>query len=145
MTSFGEAVGLFYRNYVNFEGRASRSEHWWPFLMQMIVYIALFVAFAFVLGSNSNVETAEFTPAAMGLLMAMGLFALINFLPNLSLQVRRFHDLDQTGWLVLVFTIANGIIGLTWFAHMIWYMVRGTNGPNKYGPDPLTNNADIFG
>jgi len=82
MTSFGEAVGLFYRNYVNFEGRASRSEHWWPFLMQFIVYIALFVALV-----------------------------------------------------VLVFTIANGIIGLTWFAQMIWYMVRGTNGPNKYGPD----------
>jgi len=114
MTSFGEAVGLFYRNYVNFEGRASRSEHWWPFLMQFIVYIALFVALAFVIGGNLNEDTGEFTPAAMGLLMA-------------------------------VFTIANGIIGLTWFAQMIWYMVRGTNGPNKYGPDPLMNNADIFG
>lgn len=145
MTSFGEAVGLFYRNYVNFEGRASRSEHWWPFLMQFIVYLALFVAFVFVVGGDLSEDTGEFTPAAMGLLMAMGLFALINFLPNLSLQVRRFHDLDQTGWLVLVFTIANGIIGLTWFAQMIWYMVRGTNGPNKYGPDPLMNNADIFG
>lgn len=145
MTSFGETIGLFYRNYVNFEGRASRSEFWWPFLMQIIVYVALFVALAYVLGSNSNVETAEFTPAVMGLLMAIFLFGLVNFLPNISLQVRRFHDLDQTGWLVLVFTIANAVIGLTWFAQMIWYMVRGTYGPNKYGPDPVGYDADIFG
>jgi uncharacterized membrane protein YhaH (DUF805 family) len=145
MTGFGEAVGLFYRNYVNFEARASRSEFWWVFLMQIIVWVTLFIALAYVIGSAPNDGEGEYTPAAMGLFSAMGLFALINFLPNIALQVRRFHDLDQTGWLVLVFTLANAFILFTWFAQMIWYMVRGTDGPNKYGPDPLTNNADIFG
>jgi len=85
MTSFGEAVGLFYRNYVNFEGRASRSEFWWPFLMQLLVYVALFVAFLVSFASGDTAGTGEINPAASGLIVALGLFALVNFLPNISL------------------------------------------------------------
>lgn len=145
MTSFGEAISLFYRNYVNFEGRSSRSEYWWPFLMQAIVYVALFVAFILLVGFEAYEDSGGGEAAALGLLLAGGLFAFVNFLPGIAVKVRRFHDLDQTGWLVLVFAIANALITVTVIAQMIWYSMPGTSGPNKYGPDPLQNNADIFG
>jgi uncharacterized membrane protein YhaH (DUF805 family) len=145
MTSFGEAISLFYRNYVNFEGRSSRAEYWWPFLMQAIVYTTLFIAFILLVGFEAYEESGGGESAALALLLAGGLFALVNFLPGIAVKVRRFHDLDQTGWLVLVFAIANAIISVTWIAQMIWYAMPGTNGPNQYGPDPYHDNADIFG
>lgn len=113
--------------------------------MQAIVYSALFAAFILLVGFETYEESGGGEGAALGLLLAAGLFALVNFLPGIAVKVRRFHDLDQTGWLVLVFAIANAVISVTWIAQMIWYAMPGTAGPNQYGPDPFQNNADIFG
>lgn len=148
MISFGEAISLFYRNYVNFEGRASRAEYWWPFLLQAIVYLALFIAFAASVGASevsSDGGSDDMDGAALGIMLAGFLFALVNFLPGIAVKVRRFHDLDQTGWLVLVFWGANLFIPLVEFARMIWFAFPGTDGPNQYGPDPYGYDADIFG
>ncbi len=44
-------------------------------------------------------------------------------------SIRRLHDLGVSGgWLILMF-----ISPLCWFMAL---MMRGTKGPNKYGPDP---------
>ena len=42
-------------------------------------------------------------------------------------SIRRLHDCGMSGWMVLTF-----IIPLFWL--VTW--MRGTKGPNKYGPDP---------
>jgi uncharacterized membrane protein YhaH (DUF805 family) len=144
MIGFGDAVALFYKNYVNFEGRSSRAEYWWTFLYQLIVYAALVVAF-FALVGLGGLESTDSDLVVVSLLISAGLFWLVNFLPGISLQVRRFHDLDQTGWLVLVFFIVNAILSVSVFAQLIWFAVRGTEGANKYGPDPYWNEADLFG
>ena len=81
----------------------------------------------------------------MGILFLWGIISVI---PGIALYVRRFHDLDQTGWLVLLFTILNAIplLGfLIWIGQMIWLAMPGTNGPNKFGSDPKgANPADVF-
>lgn len=147
MISFGEAVSRFYRNYVKFDGRASRAEYWWPVLMQAIVYTGLIIAAVFMIGTGSSVGSSGDSVETGALLVfgAFALFYLVNFLPNIAVQVRRFHDLDQTGWLVLVFAILNAIIGVTAFAQLIWFALAGTDGPNKYGPDPYGYDAQVFG
>lgn len=144
MIGFGEAIALFYKNYVNFEGRSSRAEYWWTALYQIIVYSALAVAF-FLLVGVENFSSPENDAIFGGIAIAAVLFWLVNFLPGIAIQVRRFHDLDQTGWLVLVFFIVNAIISVSAFAQLIWFAVRGTDGPNKYGPDPYGYDADVFG
>ena len=103
MIGFGESIGLFYKNYVNFEGRATRAEYWWPTLMQAIIYTLLLIAFiAFV--SMKNIESDdEFGTGALIILGIGALFYLVNILPSITVKARRFHDLGQTGWLVLVF------------------------------------------
>ena len=54
------------------------------------------------------------------------------FLPGIAVSIRRLHDLDRTGWwLLLILTIIGGIVLLAWFC------MRGTVGPNRFGPDPL--------
>ena len=53
-------------------------------------------------------------------------------LPGVAVSVRRLHDLDRTGWWLLVVFTGIGIILL-----VIWDCMKGTNGPNRYGADPL--------
>jgi uncharacterized membrane protein YhaH (DUF805 family) len=53
-------------------------------------------------------------------------------LPGIAVSIRRLHDLDRTGWwLLILFTIIGAILLLVWFC------MRGTVGPNRFGPDPL--------
>ena len=163
MLSFGEAVRRFYRNYVNPEGRAQRSAYWWVLLYQLIIYAVLFIVLFMadggpqifeiinlMLEGNDDPELAEnLQLGASGIfaLLMMVLFGLVNFIPGIMLQIRRFHDLGQTGWLVLVFFVLGALkpLGiLADIAHIIWFTRQGTQGPNTYGPDPLGHNSEIF-
>jgi uncharacterized membrane protein YhaH (DUF805 family) len=59
--------------------------------------------------------------------------SLATFLPSLAVGIRRLHDRDQTGWWILLGLIA--VIG--WIILIVWFCMRGTVGPNRFGPDPL--------
>lgn len=164
MLDFGEAVRRFYGNYANPKGRAQRSAYWWAQLYQLIIYTVLIIVLAMadgseqifevmneILGGNTDAELAEdFQLGASGVIamLLMFFFALVNILPNIMLQIRRFHDLDQTGWLVLVFFIAGAIAPISVvasLANIIWFIFPGTRGSNKFGEDPLGQNTDMFG
>ncbi len=69
----------------------------------------------------------------LGTTVVSPLFGLATFLPSIAIGVRRLHDLDRSGWwLLLVFIPLIGAIVL-----LIWYCAKGTAGPNRFGPDPL--------
>ena len=57
------------------------------------------------------------------------LLTLINFLPGIMISARRLHDLDMSGWMMLVFYIP--IIGQLFMLYVLF--VPGTNGHNSYG------------
>ena len=57
--------------------------------------------------------------------MAVGL-ALI--LPSLAVSVRRLHDIDRTGWWVLIGLTVIGTIVLIY-----WACLPGTPGSNRFG------------
>ena len=164
MLSFGEAVRQFYGNYTNAQGRAQRSAYWWAQLYQIVIYIVLVIVLfmaeggseffdvilAYIQGDLDAASGYDFNLGSSGIaaLIIMSCFALANFLPDIMLRIRRFHDLNQTGWLVLVFILLGAIpfIGtLADIANIIWFATRGTNGSNQYGSDPLGHDSDIFG
>ena len=61
-----------------------------------------------------------------------GLFWLGTLVPSLAVGVRRLHDINRTGWwLLLVF-----VPGIGWIVLIVWAIKRGDKGQNKYGPDP---------
>jgi uncharacterized membrane protein YhaH (DUF805 family) len=65
------------------------------------------------------------------LLSSLGSLAL--FLPTLAVAVRRLHDTDRTGWWILI-----GLIPLIgWIIYLVFMCQRGTEGPNRFGEDPL--------
>ena len=120
--NFLEAISSGFRNYVNFSGRAIRSEFW---------YWTLFV---FVLVGVLGIIDQRLNPG-----VSMGAFSILNalvslalFLPGLAVSIRRLHDIDRTGWwLLLGFTVIGA------FVLIYWACQRGTPGPNRFGPDPM--------
>lgn len=138
MVSFGDAVRLFYKRYFDFQGRSQRSEYWWFQLFVVLVALVFSVVIS-VLGGGLS-EGSELNVLGMVLIAALGIFFLGHFIGMIALSVRRFHDLGQTGWLVLVFALVSAIplVGLiASIAQIVWFIMRGNVGDNKYGPDPL--------
>ena len=117
--NFQQAIVSGFNNYVNFSGRAARSEFWYWLL------------FALIVGSVTAIlDTAIFPNSEVSPLNSVA--GLILFLPGLAVSVRRLHDLDRTGWwMLLIFTVI-GIILL-----IVWDCTKGTTGSNRFGPDPL--------
>ena len=124
------------RKYVQFEGRARRSEYWlfslFIFLTGIPVGILLIVAGVGAAGAGSDsaasVGAAGFSAI---LLLLVGAFYLAMFLPSLAVSVRRLHDSDKSGWLLLL-----GLIPFGGFVIFIFTVLDGTPGPNRYGEDP---------
>ena len=117
--NFTQAITSGFQNYVNFKGRAARSEFW---------YWALF---AFLAGIVAGLIDLVLFGAA-GISLLQNLVGLALFLPGLAVSVRRLHDIDRTGWWILIAFTVIGIIVL-----IAWDCIRGTVGPNRFGPDPL--------
>jgi uncharacterized membrane protein YhaH (DUF805 family) len=113
---FVDAIKSGFGNYVNFSGRAARSEFWYWTLFTVLANLVAGIIDA-VLGGIGLV----------GLIVSLALL-----LPGIAVSVRRLHDLDRTGWwLLLVFT-GIGVILL-----LVWDCMKGTTGPNSHGADPL--------
>jgi len=96
------------KNYATFSGRASRKEYW----MFVLFNIIFAFVFGFVCGFAGAPELAQ-------------LYTLATLLPSISVAVRRMHDVDKSGWFVLI-PIYNLILALT----------EGTKGDNEYGAEP---------
>jgi len=142
---FTEAIKTYYRRYVDFGGRSIRSEYWWFQLYFYLVVLAL--ALPLFMG-GFDMQTEEIIGLGWISVVGLGLWVLAHIIGNISLAVRRFHDLNQTGWLVLAFTVGGAlpVVGtLVSLANVVWFCFRGTDGPNTYGRDPLGGHeAEIF-
>ncbi len=118
---FGEAIQSGFKNYVGFTGRAARSEYWYWFLFVFLIGIVAKIIDSGLGGGMSSVG------------LFGGIVTLALLLPNIAIGIRRLHDRDKTGWWLLLALIPLiGIIIL-----IIWFVMRGTPGPNRFGPDPL--------
>jgi uncharacterized membrane protein YhaH (DUF805 family) len=126
--SFTQAISSVLGKYATFSGRAPRSEYWWFVVFQILVNIATGVLDTALFGALSLLTVGEidaFTP-----LTTLATLALL--IPSIAVSVRRFHDMDRSGWWLLL--VLTGIGAIVVF---FWFMVRGTRGPNRFGPDPL--------
>jgi uncharacterized membrane protein YhaH (DUF805 family) len=53
--------------------------------------------------------------------------------------VRRLHDTDRSGWWVLWGGLLSIVCCVGAIILFVFYVSRGTAGPNRFGPDPLTS------
>lgn len=123
--------------YAEFSGRSCRMEYWMYTLFQIIVVIGLAVAFFAIYGLEDN--ALDNGDAVFGLVFAGVAYLLVFMVPNISVTVRRWHDLGQSGWFFLLFVVLGAIpfVGaIASIANFVWFCLPGNSGPNRYGDDP---------
>jgi uncharacterized membrane protein YhaH (DUF805 family) len=113
---FSDAVRSCLANYATFTGRAARSEYWYFLLFQVL--------------ANA---VAAMVDRSTGTHLVGGLVELLLILPSLAVAVRRLHDIDKSGWWLLIGFVP--VIG--WLVFIYWACTKGLLGPNRFGPDPL--------
>ena len=118
--TFGEAIRSGFNNYVGFSGRAPRSEYWFWTLFVILVSIVAVILDAAIFPYR---QVSPFN----------AITSIILLLPGIAVSVRRLHDMDHTGWWLLIALTGIGAIIL-----LIWFCFKGTDGANRFGPDPLT-------
>ena len=79
----------FFKGYVDFTGRSTRSEYWWIWLTNMILLVPFYSAYFKVL-ANPRHEAALM--ALGGIAIIYMIFGLALILPMLALTVRRLRD-----------------------------------------------------
>ena len=120
----------------SFEGRISRSE-WWLGLAVLTVGVYIVVV---VLAGVFGVTTLNLTDqgsieqAMKRLMIPSAIVPLLLIYPLLALYAQRWHDRGKSGWWSLIGFIP--LIGSLWIIIELGFL-RGTEGPNQYGPDPL--------
>jgi len=130
------------KRYFDFSGRSRRKEYWMWVLFVLIVY-AIAVFLDVQLGFASSTTTSELGDgtASAGFNVQGGLLSSIAglafFIPGLAVLIRRMHDLDKSGWWILILFIP--LIGAIWM--LVLLCTEGTRGPNRFGPDP--KGADV--
>lgn len=123
--TFQEAIRTCLGKYAEFQGRARRAEYWWWVLFVILASLAA--------GIVDSLIGAALTGGGAGLPVFGAAVTLGLFLPSIAVAVRRLHDADRSGWwYLLVFLPIVGFIIL-----IIFFVQRGTAGPNRFGPDPL--------
>lgn len=147
------------RKYARFSGRARRAEYWWFALFTTglgVVAGIIDIILGFDVEKNGPVGAA----VSLGMLV-----------PSLAVSARRMHDLGRSAlWLVLPvlglfaaalifgFALSSGGVGssggpmfgvafvIAIFGYLllllVWFCRRGTDGPNRFGPDPLAPEHD---
>ena len=110
------------------QGRLSRSSFWHV--------QALLVAVIYVLG---EVCITDFFPEFVILLAALA--TLPFFLFSLTVQIRRWHDRNKSGWWALLNLVP--VIGQLWIL-IECGLLRGTIGENRFGRDPVFSREELL-
>lgn len=108
---FFDAIKTCFVKYVDFSGRAARPEFWYFVLFVFIAEVCLLIAYR---------------PLGIAFVVAA-------ILPRLAVAVRRLHDIDRSGWWILI-----GLVPLIgWIVLIIWYCQRGDDSANRFGDPPV--------
>ncbi|WP_267421339.1 MULTISPECIES: DUF805 domain-containing protein [unclassified Curtobacterium] len=108
--SFPKAFVRFFKKYVAFSGRASRSEFWWVVLWSVVISIVISLIGG---GFDSAAGTKDQYGGGTFENTLSGLWGLATLLPSIAIQMRRLHDANFSGWFwLLVFIPVLGWIAL---------------------------------
>lgn len=126
--SFGQAIKRFFQGYVQFSGRASRSEFWWAmlfsFLVSLVAQIPFWIAYVGVIARAIDAENAGvgstvdpsyvLAPlgAMLGWLALLLVVSLALLLPTYAAMWRRLQDANFHGAFALLSIVGFGIVPL---------------------------------
>jgi hypothetical protein len=104
-----EAYKKFWRGYVDFEGRSTRSDYWFAYLVNALITWCLYILVAVVGIIASSIGSSALAIISLIIGLIMWVYAIGAFLPGLAVTVRRLHDAGYT-W-PYIFTIFIPFVG----------------------------------
>ena len=140
--------------YTSFDGRINRKPYWLASILLAVVMMVLVFILAFILGTSFLFQLVVF------------ILQLAVLYPSAALMVKRLHDRNRPGYFAAIplglmvlksltdlagitgdplnSNILDYILGIAILVVVIWFLIelgflRGTQGQNQYGPDPLGN------
>ena len=110
------------KKYVQFSGRARRSEYWYFTLVSFIISL-VFALIDHLIGLKSEGKPISILGSLYGLAV---------FLPSLGVSIRRLHDTGRSGWWLLIsfVPLIGGIVLL------VFDIEDSHLGVNQYGENP---------
>ena len=99
-----------FNKYFDFETRSSRKEFWYWQLFRILMFLS--ITYLESLGLSGLLFISNF----------------IFLIPEIAVSIRRLHDINKSGWWILLTFTIIGIIPLTYF-----YCIKGDDGVNDYG------------
>ncbi|MGQ4274767.1 DUF805 domain-containing protein [Terrihabitans sp. B22-R8] len=136
--------------FLSFKGRMARGRYWVTTLLLTVLIVAIVLAASFVpwlMGTTVSDDT---------LLLVFVVLSLFAVYPLLAISVKRLHDRNKSGWWLAAMYVPpmlaeislgesaeSNFIGLVFglWAFIELGFLRGTSGPNRFGPDPLAAEA----
>jgi len=139
-----------------FQGRLNRQPYW---LIGIAIAVVITLVAIFVVASA--VLEHEIEGLAFAILVIFGILCIPLIWIGFAIGAKRLHDRDKSAWWLLVFYVLPSILSqisyhlglmgglvfsLASFGIAVWGLIelgflRGTRGPNRYGPDPLARSS----
>lgn len=109
--NFGDAVKQCYRKCFTYEGRASRAEFWYFFLFAFILNLFSWAIYSFARSSIMPLVSESSSTLIKGAYLLINIIVEIaTVIPMLSVTVRRLHDRDLPGWIILLIYVFPKLI-----------------------------------
>ena len=105
----------------SFRGRIGRKAFWFAFAISIAVTCVAALLNRLLFGSYDSLLTLSIN--------------LVMTISSLAVSAKRWHDRDKSAWWLLLPLIP--LVGVVWTIVETGFL-RGTPGPNRFGPDPLS-------
>jgi len=112
----------YWKNYFNFKDRTSRKDFWMTILF--IFIISFVIGLIFPGTSSTSGNSFEYHASVVA-----SIWSLATFIPSLAMEVRRLHDINKSGWWVLIELVP--IVGI--IVLLVFYCSKSVDADNKYG------------
>ena len=128
----GRVIDLYnysFEKFAKFEGRACRMEYFSVTFINSLVMTLAIVLSSVLAAKAAITQSLDILVYSGAINIILFIFALITFIPSLSLSVRRLHDINLSGWLLLtiILPLVNFILAL------MLLFAPSNSGRNNYG------------
>ncbi len=123
--SSADKEAVFKELFFTSDGRLNRKSYIYRSIFLSLVLSVIQVVLTF---AANTIGALELLFAV--LLLVSGLFG---FVASIMMLERRLHDLDKSGWWMLLLCVP--LVNILFYIYILFF--KGTEGPNQYGEDPL--------
>jgi uncharacterized membrane protein YhaH (DUF805 family) len=137
-----EAYKKMMKNYANFNGRTNRKDFWLAVLAYFIIEMVVSLPGNIItIISNVSANTGTAAGAGVGGVLAVigiifsllsMLVSLAHIVPVLAIEVRRLHDINKSGWFILI-GLASICCGIGFIILLVFYCFDSVEEGKQYG------------